>query len=80
VQAVLPLRDLEGFLRTDLIALFASDNVERALPYLPPITLLLTEVLARRLCQRPIINLLSQYQHSMALLEGRNFYTPPNFS
>jgi len=71
VASSIALCDLEGFLRTDLIALFASDNVEQALPYLPPITLLLTEGLGETAMPAPIINLLSQYQHSMALLEGR---------
>jgi len=71
VASSIALRDLEGFLRTNLIALFVSDNVERALPYLPPITLLLTEGLGAMTMPAPIINLLSQYQASMVLLEGR---------
>ncbi|HEY4033392.1 MAG TPA: hypothetical protein VGL94_05450 [Ktedonobacteraceae bacterium] len=71
VASSIALRDLEQFLRTDLIALFASDNVERALAYLPPITLLLTEGLGATIMPTPIMNLFSHYQDSIALLDGQ---------
>ncbi len=63
-------RDLEDFLRTDLIALINSIDIELAQAHLPPITLLFTEGLGTVAMPARTINLLNQYQGSMALLSG----------
>ncbi|MFL5626544.1 MAG: hypothetical protein ACJ788_13225 [Ktedonobacteraceae bacterium] len=63
-------RDLEGFLRTDLIELMGSVNVEQAQAHLPPLTILFTEGLGTIAMALHTINLLSHYQGSIALLSG----------
>lgn len=63
-------RDLEGFLRTDLLQLLNSIDGEAAQANLPPMTLLLTEGLGTIAMPVHTINLLSQYQGSIALLSG----------
>ena len=75
IASSMTLRDLEGFLRTDLLQLIGSDDVERPLRHLPPMTLLLTEGLGTLTMPARIMNLLSQYQGSVALLSG---ITAPN--
>jgi hypothetical protein len=62
--------DLENFLRTDLIALINSTDVELTYAHLPPITLLFTEGLGTVAMSTRTVNLLSQYQGSMALISG----------
>jgi hypothetical protein len=63
-------RDLEGFLSTDLVQLLDSDNVDKVQGHLPPITLLMTEGLGSFAMPAYIMNFLSQYQGSIALLSG----------
>ncbi len=63
-------RDLEGFLRTDLIELIGSVNVEQAQAHLPPLSMLFTEGLGTIAMPVHTINLLSHYQGSIALLSG----------
>jgi len=63
-------RDLEGFLRTDLVQLVGSRNVELAQAHLPPVTLLLTEGLGTLAMPARTMRLLGQYQGSIALLSG----------
>jgi hypothetical protein len=63
-------RDLEGFLRTDLIELIGSVNVEAAQSQLPPLTLLFTEGLGIMAMPAHILDLLSRHQGSIALLAG----------
>lgn len=70
VASSIEMRDLEGFLQTDLIQLLDSDNVEQVQAHLPPITLLLTEGLGSMAMPVQIMNLLSRYQGSVALLSG----------
>lgn len=63
-------RDLEGFLRTDLIELMSSVDAELAQVPLPPLTVLFTEGLGTIAMPVHTINLLSHYQGSIALLTG----------
>ena len=70
VASSISSRDLEDFLRTDLIALINRFDIELAYAVLPPITLLFTEGLGTVAMPARTINLLSQHQGSMALLSG----------
>src|SRR5579863_1543082 len=63
-------RDFEGFLRTDLVKLIDSRDVELAQAHLPRMTILLTEGLGTVAMSTRAMNLLSQYQGSIALLSG----------
>jgi hypothetical protein len=63
-------RDLEGFLSTDLVQLLDNENIDRIQLHLPPITLLITEGLGSFAMPTYIMNFLSQYQGSIALLSG----------
>lgn len=63
-------RDLEGFLRTDIIQLLDCDDIEMAQAHLPPVTLFLTEGLGTFAMPSHVLKLLSQYQGSIALLSG----------
>jgi hypothetical protein len=63
-------RDLEGFLRADLIELMISVDAELAQVPLPPLTVLFTEGLGTIAMPVRTINLLSHYQGSIALLTG----------
>jgi hypothetical protein len=63
-------RDLEGFLRTDLIQLLESDDTEMVQAHLPPITLFLTEGLGIYTMPSEVLTLLSRYQGKVALLSG----------
>ncbi|HWZ19794.1 MAG TPA: hypothetical protein VNW73_13425, partial [Ktedonobacteraceae bacterium] len=73
VASSISSRDLEGFLGTNLIALINSMDIELAYENLPPLTLLLTEGLGTVAMPPRTINLLHQYQGSMALLSGMTF-------
>ncbi|HXX77814.1 MAG TPA: hypothetical protein VEI53_04945 [Ktedonobacteraceae bacterium] len=73
VASSISSRDLESFLGTNLISLISSRDIERANESLPPITLLFTEGLGTVAMPPPTVNLLSQYQGSMALLSGLTF-------
>lgn len=70
VASSISSRDLEDFLRTDLIALINSIDIEIAYAHVPTITLLFTEGLGTVAMPTRTINLLSQHQGSMALLSG----------
>jgi len=70
VASSITVRDLEGFLQTDLIHLLNSVDLELAQAHLPPLTLLLTEGLGTIAMPARTVNLLSQYQGSIALLAG----------
>ncbi len=70
VASSISSRDLEGFLRVDLVQLIDSVNIEAAQVHLPPITLLLTEGLGTIAMPARTISLLSQYQGAIALLSG----------
>ena len=70
VASSISSRDLEDFLGTNLIALINSMDIELVNAPLPPLTLLLTEGLGTVAMPPRAINLLSQYQGSMALLSG----------
>lgn len=63
-------RDFEGFLRSDLIELIDSTDVELAQAHLPQMTVLLTEGLGTIAMPARTMNLLSHYQGSIALLSG----------
>jgi hypothetical protein len=73
VASSISSRDLEGFLGTNLITLITSMDIELANAPLPPLTLLLTEGLGTVAMPTRTINLLNQYQGSMALLSGMTF-------
>ena len=73
VASSISSRDLEGFLGTNLITLINSMDIELANENLPPLTLLLTEGLGTVAMPPRTINLLQQYQGSMALLSGMTF-------
>lgn len=70
VASSISTRDLEGFLRTDLVQLIDSMNSEMAQVHLPPITLLFTEGLGTIAMPARTIHLLSQSQGAIALLSG----------
>ena len=70
VASSISSHDLEGFLRTDLIQLIDSPDIELAQVHLPPVTLLLTEGLGTIAMPVRTINLLSQYAGSIALISG----------
>jgi hypothetical protein len=70
VASSISSRDLEGFLRVDLIQLIDSVNIEAAEVHLPPITLLFTEGLGTIAMPARTISLLNQYQGAIALLSG----------
>ena len=70
IASSISLEDLEGFLRTDVIQLLTIPDIELAQSRLPDMTLLLTEGLGAIAMPIRIINLLSQYQGSIALLSG----------
>jgi hypothetical protein len=73
IASSIALRDLEGFLRADLLKLLAGD--ERAFtsmfPHLPPMTLLFTEGLGAQPMPAQFVALLSRYQGMIALLNAR---------
>lgn len=62
--------DLEGFLHTDVLELVDSVEVKLAQARLPAMTVLLTEGLGTISMPARTMNLLSQYQGSVALLSG----------
>jgi len=70
VASSISSRDLEGFLRVDLIQLINSVDIEAAQFHLPPITLLFTEGLGTIAMPARTISLLSQYEGAIALLSG----------
>lgn len=70
VASSISSHDLEGFLRTDLVQLIDSPDIELAQANLPPVTLLLTEGLGTIAMPVRTINLLSQYAGSIALISG----------
>jgi len=70
VASSISSHDLEGFLRTDLVQLIDSPDIELAQAHLPPVTLLLTEGLGTIAMPARTINLLSQYTGSIALISG----------
>jgi len=63
-------RDLEGFLRADLVGLIDNVDVELVQAHLPPMTIMLTEGLGTLAMPPRTMNLLSRYQGSIALLVG----------
>jgi hypothetical protein len=70
IASSIEVRDLEGFLQTDLVQLLDSDNVEQTQAHLPPLTLLITEGLGSMAMPAQIMNLLSLHQGSVVLLSG----------
>ncbi len=70
IASSIELRDLEGFLQTDLISLLNSADLARVQDYLPPLTLCLTEGLGTLTMPVRVTNLLSQHQGALALLSG----------
>lgn len=70
IASSIPSRDLEGFLRMDLVELINRIDVESAQAHLPPVTILLTEGVGIFAMPPRTINLLSHYQGSIALLSG----------
>jgi transcription antitermination factor NusG len=70
IASSVALRDLEGFLRTDVVRLLNSGDVESAQAKLPKISLLFTEGSGNIAMPVRTINLLSRYAGSIALLSG----------
>ncbi|HZO70733.1 MAG TPA: hypothetical protein VFB60_00945 [Ktedonobacteraceae bacterium] len=70
VAGSISLRDLEGFLRVDLIQLLNCADVDLVQAHLPPLTLLFTEGLGAIAMSRQVTELLEHYQGSIALLCG----------
>jgi hypothetical protein len=70
VASSIALRDLEGFLQTDYLQLLRINELEPTLSQLPPLTLLLTEGIGSATMPTHVLNLLHQYQGSIALLTG----------
>jgi hypothetical protein len=70
IASSVPQRDLEGFLAADLIEVLNCQNVEQMQAHLPSLTLFLTEGLGSVAMSARTMNLLSQYQGSLALLSG----------
>ncbi|MBO0779250.1 MAG: hypothetical protein J2P37_10530 [Ktedonobacteraceae bacterium] len=70
VAASIALRDFEGFLRTDLVQLLSSINVEAALTHLPPLTVMLTEGIGSLAMPDMTRDLFIRHQGSIALLSG----------
>jgi hypothetical protein len=70
VASSITVHDLEGFLRTDMIQLLDFNTIDMAQTYLPPITLFLTEGLGTFVMPPRLLNLLSRYQGTVALLSG----------
>ncbi len=70
VASSISSRDLERFLRIDLIDLLHCTNVDLLLAQLPPLTVMLTEGLGTVAMPTRTINLLSKYQGVIALLSG----------
>ena len=73
IASSVALRDLEGFLQTDVVHLVNSDDVESAqakLPKLPKMSLLFTEGSGNIAMPVRTINILSHYAGSIALLSG----------
>ncbi len=70
VASSISSRDLEAFLRTDLIDLLNCANPELLLGTLPPLTILLTEGLGTVAMPVRTINLLNKYRGVTALLSG----------
>jgi hypothetical protein len=70
VAGSISLPDFEGFLRTDLIQLISSSDVERSQAYLPPLTLLFTEGVGSFSMPEHVFAIFSRHQGSIALLSG----------
>jgi hypothetical protein len=70
VAASITLRDLEGFLRTDLLQMLTNLDLEAALPHLPSLTLMLTEGIGVRKMPEATFRLLNDKQGASALLSG----------
>lgn len=70
VAGSISLRDLEGFLRVDLIQLLNYADINLVQAHLPPLTLLFTEGLGAIAMSRQVTELLEHYQGSIALLSG----------
>jgi hypothetical protein len=70
IASSIAVRDLEGFLRTDIVQLLNSNDIEMAQTHLPPITLFLTEGLGTFDTPPRILNLLSDHQGEVVLLSG----------
>jgi alkylated DNA nucleotide flippase Atl1 len=70
VAGSISLPDFEGVIRTDLIQLISSVDVERAQAYLPPLTLLFTEGVGSLAMPEHVFTLLNEHQGSIALLAG----------
>ncbi len=79
VASSISSRDLEDFLRTDLISLINSLDIELAQARLPSITLLFTEGLGTIAMPARTVNLLSRYQGAIALISGATSIRLPVF-
>lgn len=72
VAGSIPLRELEAFLRADLVMLQSSEDemTLRKHARTLPLSLLLTEGLGPRVMPAPFVSLFNRYQGSIALLDG----------
>ncbi len=80
VTSSIMLRDLEGFLRTDVLQLLTSDAVELVQAHLPSLTIVCTEGVGLFRMSSYMLDLLRQYEGSIGLLTGitsvRQNYSP----
>lgn len=70
IASSVPLRDLEGFLQTDVVQLVNSRDSEKVQENLPAMVLLFTEGSGNIAMPESTMNLLSHYEGSIALLSG----------
>ncbi len=70
IASSIAVRDLEGFLRTDVIQLLDFNDIELAQTHLPPLTLFLTEGLGTFDMPPRLIALFSRHQGAVVLLSG----------
>ncbi len=68
IASSMAVRDLEGFLRTDMIQMLTGRSNEQA--EAPPLTILLTEGVGSATMPARVLNLLHQYQGAIVLLSG----------
>ncbi len=70
VAASIAIRDLEGFMHTDIVKLLNTVDAEESHARIAPLTIMLTEGPGAMAMPASTLNLLNHYQGSIALLSG----------
>lgn len=70
IGSSIALSDLEGFIRTDLLSLLESTNVELAQAHMPSLTLMLTEGVGQIAMATDTFEMLERHQGAIVLLSG----------